>query len=111
VKYDSTRDNSTMLHYGGTMRHDVAVSPGGISRVWIRRRTIPAEQVRRVHVYVDANGDQGLVVRSALWRFVHVSRTELADPELTAGVRSLIDHVRGRAVVDSDVDRFLASVA
>jgi hypothetical protein len=93
------------------MRHDLHVSPDEIVRTGLRRRSIPADDVRRVHVYIDANGDDSLVVRSALFRFVHISRDELTDPTLTADVRALIDCVRSRAQIDGEVDGFLASVA
>jgi hypothetical protein len=93
------------------MRHDVSVSTSGITRIRFRRRTLPASEIRRVHVYTDADGSPGLVLRSALFRYVFLSSEELHDPSLQAGVRSLVDQVRDHAHVDEDVDRFLASVA
>jgi hypothetical protein len=93
------------------MRQELHVSLDEIARIGVLRRSIPAVEVRRVHVFSDANGDDGIVVRSALFRFVHISRGELADPALTAQVRALVDRVRPQARVDDDVDHFLASVA
>lgn len=72
-------------------------------------RRIAADDVRRVHVFTDANGEQGIVVRRCFWCFVHVSRAELRDPQLRAQVRSLVDRVRSRAKVDPEVDHFLAA--
>lgn len=92
-------------------RASVRVSPAGISRDAFVRQSIPAEQVRRVHLFIDANGDEGVVVRSALFRFVHVSRRELSDPALSTGLRSLIEQVRGQAKIDDDVEEFLAAAA
>lgn len=90
-------------------RHGITVSPTGISREAFVRQSIPAGAVRRVHVFIDANGDEGVVVRSALFRFVHVSRRDLADPSLRHGLRQLVEQVRGQAKVDVDVDQFLAA--
>jgi hypothetical protein len=87
----------------------IRVSPTGISRDAFVRQSIPAEEVRRVHLFIDANGDEGIVVRSALFRFVHMSRRELDDPSLSAGLRSLIERVRGQAKIDDDVEEFLAA--
>ncbi len=98
-----------MRRYGVIMRYDVSADE--IASRGVLGRRIPADQVRRVHLYVDANGDEGIVVRSALWRFVHVSRRDLADPALRDRVMSLVDHVRSRAQVDADVDQFLAVAA
>jgi hypothetical protein len=93
------------------MRHSIDISPDEIVRVGVIRQRVAAREVRRVHLYSDANGDEGVVVRSALFRFVHVSRRELTDPALSSGLRSLIERVRGQAKIDDDVDEFLASAA
>jgi hypothetical protein len=89
----------------------LCVSAAGITRQWIRPRTIRAEDVRRVHVYIDFDGEPGVVVRSGLWRFVHLGRHELADPVVAAGIRSLVDRVRDRARVDPEVDSLMIDVA
>ena len=52
-----------------------------------------------MHVFVDANGETGLVVRKSLWRFVHVPSDALRDPALLAGARALLEAVRGSATV------------
>jgi hypothetical protein len=93
------------------MRSSLDVSPHEIVRVGIVRRRVIAREVRRVHLYSDANGEEGLVVRSALFRFVHVSRSELSDPLVSQRVQALVDAVRSQARVDDGVDHFLASVA
>lgn len=89
----------------------VHASPSGISLTTLRRRDIAAEQVRRVHLYIDANGDRGIVVRNSLFRYVYIPSERLSDPQVAAGVRSLVDRVRSRATVDHDVDALLRSVA
>jgi len=86
-------------------------SPTGITRAAVRRRSISADAVRRIHVFTDANGEQSLVVRSTVFRFVNLTVEDLADPAVSSGVRSLISEVRDRARVDADVVPFLASVA
>lgn len=93
------------------MQAYVHASPSGISLTTLRRRDIAAEQVRRVHLYTDANGDQGIVVRNSMFRYVYIPSERLADPQVVAGVRSLVDRVRGRAQVDHQVDALLRSVA
>ncbi len=93
------------------MQAYVHASPSGISLTTLRRRDIAADQVRRVHLYTDANGDQGIVVRNSLFRYVYIPSERLADPQVVAGVRSLVDRVRGRAQVDQQVDTLLRSVA
>jgi hypothetical protein len=93
------------------MQAYVHASPTGISLTTLRRRDIAAEQVRRVHLYTDANGEQGIVVRNSLFRFVYIPSDRLTDPQVVAGVRSLVDRVRGRAQVDQQVDTLLRSVA
>lgn len=93
------------------MQAYVHASPSGISLTTLRRRDIAAEQVRRVHLYTDANGEQGIVVRNSLFRFVYIPSERLSDPSVVAGVRSLVDRVRGRATVDEQVDTLLRSVA
>lgn len=93
------------------MAHVIDVSPAAIARIGVRRRSIAADDVRRVHTYVDANGDQGLVVRRSTWRFVHLTRDDLVDPSVRAGVLTLLEQVRGTARIDEQVDEFLASVA
>lgn len=87
----------------------VDASPAGITRARRLRRSIPAHRVRRVHVFTDANGEQGIVVRRCWWCFVHISRDELAEPAVRAGVVSLLDEVRPHARVDAHVDEFLAA--
>ncbi len=98
-----------MPRYVVRMHATVDVSPTGISRVATRRRVIPVEAVRRVHVFIDANGDDGIVVRSTLFRFVHVSREQLGDPGVRAGLRTLVDQVRTHARVDADVHHLLSN--
>ncbi len=93
------------------MHVHLAASPAGIVRASVRRRSISADQVRRIHLFTDANGEQSVVVRSTVFRFVNLSREELADPSVSDGLRSLITVVRDRATVDDDVVPFLASVA
>lgn len=93
------------------MQAYVHASPTGISLTTLRRRDIAAEQVRRVHLYTDPNGEQGIVVRNSLFRFVYIPSDHLSDPQVVAGVRSLVDRVRGRAQVDQQVDTLLRSVA
>jgi hypothetical protein len=91
------------------MHATLDVSPAGISRVATRRRDIPLEKVRRVHLFIDANGDDGIVVRSTLFRFVYVSRQELNDLEVRNGLRRLVEQVRSHARVDTDVHRLLTA--
>jgi len=102
-------DILTSARYGVAMHATVDVSPAGISRVATRRRDIPLEAVRRVHVFIDANGDDGIVVRSTLFRFVYVSREHLTDAQVLTGLRRLVDQVRSHAQVDADVHRLLAA--
>ncbi|MFZ4720801.1 MAG: hypothetical protein ACOYMR_15350 [Ilumatobacteraceae bacterium] len=85
------------------------ITPAGIAVHGRFGRRIAVQDVRRVHVYTDANGEQGIVVRRRLWSFVHVPKDDLRDPSIRAQVRSLVDDVRGRAKVDPEVDRFLAA--
>lgn len=85
------------------------ITPAGIAVHGRFGRRIEAQDVRRVHVYTDANGEQGIVVRRCLWCFVHVPQDDLRDPRIKAQIRSLVDHVRNRAKVDPEVDRFLAA--
>lgn len=93
------------------MQAYVHASPTGISLTTLRRRDIAAEQVRRVHLYTDANGDQGIVVRNSLFRYVYIPSERLSDPQVVAGVRLLVDRVRTRATIDHEVDTLLQSVA
>jgi hypothetical protein len=93
------------------MRQALDISPDEIVREGLLRRRVATSEVRRVHLYSDANGEEGLVVRRALFRFVHVSRSELSDPAVSQRVRALVDAVRQQARVDDGVDHFLASVA
>lgn len=93
------------------MQAYVHASPTGISLTTLRRRDIAAEQVRRVHLYTDANGEQGIVVRNSTFRYVYIPSDRLGDPQVIAGVRSLVDRVRGCAQVDHQVDTLLRSVA
>ncbi len=87
------------------------ISPAGVTARGLRVRRVEAPQVRRVHVFVDANGESGLVVRNSLWRFVHIPAAALRDPQLLDGARALLDAVRGTATVDPQVDSFLAAPA
>jgi hypothetical protein len=84
------------------------ITPTGVTARGLRVRHVDAADVRRVHVFVDANGESGLVVRHSLWRFVHIPSEALRDPTLLAGARALLDAVRGSATVDEQVDEFLA---
>ncbi len=102
-------DIPTTTGYGVAMHATVDVSPAGISRVATRRRDIPLQAVRRVHVFIDANGDDGIVVRSTIFRFVYVSREHLADAKVRTGLRRLVEQVRSHAQVDADVHRLLAA--
>jgi hypothetical protein len=86
------------------------VSPTGITAHGVRERRVAAQDVRRVHLFVDANGDAGLVVRKSLWHFVYVPAEDLRDPALLGNVRSLLDRIRDAATVDPQVDEFLAGV-
>ena len=56
------------------------VSPTGVTTRGLRLRCIEAADVRRVHLFTDANGDVGIVVRKSLWRFVHLPADALRDP-------------------------------
>jgi hypothetical protein len=85
------------------------ITPTGVTARGLRVRHVDAADVRRVHVFVDANGESGLVVRHSLWRFVHVPAEALRDPALLAGARALLDAVRGSATVDGQVEAFLAA--
>ena len=93
------------------MRTRLDASPTGITARGLRVRHLDAAEVRRVHRFVDANGDSGLVVRHSLWRFVHVPSAELRDPVLLDGVRALLHAIRGSATVDRQVDELLADIA
>ena len=87
------------------------LSSTGATARGLRVRHVDAADVRRVHVFVDANGDTGLVVRQSMWRFVHIPSSALRDPELLAGARALLDAIRATATVDPQVDTFLADDA
>jgi hypothetical protein len=88
------------------MRQALVASPEGIARG--ARRRIAVHEVRRIHVFTFEDGDTQLVVRGPRFRLVHVSTTELADPAIGQGVRSLVEQVRTRGEVDPGVDRYLA---
>jgi hypothetical protein len=102
-------DNSIASRYRDDVHATVDVSSAGISRVATRRRDIPLAAVRRVHVFIDANGDDGIVVRSTVFRYVFVSRAQLADPNTRSGLRHLVDQVRSFAQVDAGVHHLLAA--
>jgi hypothetical protein len=91
------------------VRYVVAVDESGIERRWLRRRHIAAADVRRVHVYVDANGLDCLVVRGGHLRLVHLSPDELRDSGVRTGALALIDAVRQFARVEDDVEDYVAS--
>ena len=84
------------------------LSAAGATARGLRVRRVDAADVRRVHVFVDANGDTGLVVRHNLWRFVHIPSSALRDPELLAGARALLDAIRGAATIDAPVEELIA---
>ena len=86
----------------------IDASPTGITARGLRVRHLDAPEVRRVHLFVDANGDRGIVLRQGLWRFVHVPAEALREPALLQGVRSLLQSIRDTATVDPQVDEFLA---
>ena len=90
------------------MRYTLTVDQTGIERHWFRRRAIAASDVRRVHMYVDANGLDCLVIRGARFRMLHVTPDELREPEVGRGVSALVSAVRNTAQVDDDVDRYLS---
>jgi hypothetical protein len=87
----------------------VQVLPSEIVRRGILGRRVRADQVRRVHRYLDESGVEGIVVRRSFCCFVHLSARDLADPELRLRLTALIDRVRHFAMVDPDVDRLLAA--
>lgn len=85
----------------------IAASPTGITARGLRVRHLDGPEVRRVHVFVDANGDRGIVLRQGWWRFVHVPAEALHDPVLLHGVRALLHSIRDTATVDPQVDELL----
>jgi hypothetical protein len=84
------------------------VSPTGITTRGLRRRCIETHDIRRIHLFMDANGDQGLVIRKSLVRFVHLPALSLQHPALLDQVRTLVEQVRSTATIDAAVDEFLA---
>jgi len=88
----------------------VDVSSTEIARRGVFGRRVRADQVRRVHRYVDESGVEGIVVRRSFCCYVHLSTNDLKDPELRRRLRALVDRVRAFAQVDPDVDRLLALV-
>lgn len=87
------------------------VSPTGVTTRGLRLRCIEAADVRRVHLFTDANGEVGIVVRKSLWRFVHLPADALRDPALLTQVQGLLANVRHSATVDPQVDELLAAVS
>ena len=81
----------------------------GITALGVRRRCIETAQVRRVHLFIDANGDAGIVVRKNLWHFVHLPAEALQADALRQQVKALVEQVRATARVDAAVDEFLAA--
>jgi hypothetical protein len=88
----------------------VDVSSNEIARRGFFGRRVRADQVRRVHRYIDESGLEGIVVRRSFCCFVHLSTKDLQDPEIRRRLRALVDRVRAVAQVDPDVDRLLAIV-
>ena len=86
----------------------VDVSSTEIARRGFFGRRVRADQVRRVHRYVDESGLEGIVVRRSFCCYVHLSTNDLNDPELRRRLRALVDRVRAFAEVDPDVDLLLA---
>jgi hypothetical protein len=95
------------------MRQRIEASSTGITATSARGRVrhIDAADVRQVHAFIDASGDQGLVVRKSLLRFVYVPLEALRDPAVAAGIRHLVDHVRAHARIDAHVERHLGHQA
>ena len=91
------------------MRQRIEASSTGITATSARGRVrhIDAADVRQVHSFIDASGDQGLVVRKSLLRFVYVPLEALRDADVAAGIRHLVEHVRGHAHIDSHVEQYL----
>ena len=87
----------------------IDASPAGITARGLRVRHLDAPDVRRVHLFVDANGDRGLVIRHGLWRFIHVPAEALRDPALLEGVQALLQSIRDTATIEPQVDELLTS--
>jgi hypothetical protein len=94
------------------MRHSIDVSETGITVTSARGRVrhLSASDVRQIHTFIDASGEQGVVVRRNLVQFVYIPDAVLSDRRVADGLRALIEATRSHARTDECLDGHLAQV-